>query len=234
MKILITGASRGIGQATALALAADSSHQILALSRNEEGLEQLYKVSQEKYGYDNLHYLPFDLTQPDVERLLEKVIQMGGVEVLVNNAAWLVNKPFGDLSRADWLHTFEVNLFGAVNLIQLLLPYLEAEETAHIVNISSMGGYHGSLKFPGLSAYSASKAALANLTECLAEEWKDKNIAVNCLALGAVQTEMLLQAFPGYEAPLDSKKMASFLAYFSTQGHHFFNGKVLPVSLSTP
>ena len=97
-----------------------------------------------------------------------------------------------------------------------------------------MGGFQGSSKFPGLSAYSASKAALANLTECLAEELKEKNICANCLALGAVQTEMLETAFPGYVAPVKSREMASFIAYFATRGHQFYNGKILPVSVSTP
>ena len=97
-----------------------------------------------------------------------------------------------------------------------------------------MGGFQGSSKFPGLSAYSASKAALGNLTECLAEEFKEMGIAVNALALGAVKTEMLEEAFPGYVPPVNAQEMAGFMANFATSGHHFFNGKILPVSVSTP
>jgi NAD(P)-dependent dehydrogenase (short-subunit alcohol dehydrogenase family) len=97
-----------------------------------------------------------------------------------------------------------------------------------------MGGVQGSSKFPGLSAYSSSKSALSGLTECLAEELKTKNIAVNCLALGAVQTEMLAKAFPGYKAPVTPSQMAEFICDFALKGQHFFNGKIIPVSSSTP
>lgn len=97
-----------------------------------------------------------------------------------------------------------------------------------------MGGHESTSKFSGLSAYSASKAALANLTECLAEEWKTEGISVNCLMLGAVNTEMLGEAFPGYQAPLNAVEMADFICDFSLKGNTFFNGKLLPVSLSTP
>ena len=92
----------------------------------------------------------------------------------------------------------------------------------------------GSAKFPGLTAYSSSKAAIAGLTECLAEELKDKNISVNCLAIGAVQTEMLEEAFPGYKAPLSPKQMAEYIFDFALKGHQYYNGKILPVSSSTP
>jgi NAD(P)-dependent dehydrogenase (short-subunit alcohol dehydrogenase family) len=97
-----------------------------------------------------------------------------------------------------------------------------------------MGGFQGSAKFKGLSAYSSSKSALAGLTECLAEELKEKNIAVNCLAIGAVQTEMLNKAFPGYQAPLKANEMAAFISEFAVNGHKYFNGKIIPVSSSTP
>jgi NAD(P)-dependent dehydrogenase (short-subunit alcohol dehydrogenase family) len=97
-----------------------------------------------------------------------------------------------------------------------------------------MGGVQGSAKFPGLAAYSSSKAALANLSELLAEELKEKNIRVNCLALGAAQTEMLETAFPGYKAPVTAAEMAQWVGWFAINGHRFFNGKVLPVALSTP
>src|SRR5690606_3083816 len=113
-------------------------------------------------------------------------------------------------------------------------PFLEKSERAHVLNIGTMGGYQGSAKFPGLLGYSDSKAAIANLAECLAEEWKENNIACNCLCLGSVQTEMLAEAFPGFQAPVSSEKMGAFIAWFAAEGHFFFNGKVLPVSASTP
>jgi NAD(P)-dependent dehydrogenase (short-subunit alcohol dehydrogenase family) len=97
-----------------------------------------------------------------------------------------------------------------------------------------MGGFQGSAKYKGLSYYSASKAALACLSECLAAEFATSGINVNCLALGAVQTEMLEEAFPGYKAPVDAKTMARFISDFALNGHKFFNGKVLPVAIDNP
>lgn len=122
-------------------------------------------------------------------------------------------------------------MFGCVQLLQTVLPYMGIESRAHIINIGSFGGFQGSSKFSGLAAYSSSKAALANLTECLAEEFKNKNISVNCLALGAVETEMFREAFPGNSAPVNAATMAEFIAWFVVNGSKFFNGKILPVTL---
>jgi len=231
LRIIITGASKGIGFETALALCRQG-HSVLALSRDEAGLMRLQKAVEGTVG--SLDTWQYDLMKPDTIALLEWVNRHGGVDVLINNAGLLLSKPFQELTVADWQESFSVNLFGAVSLIQTLMPFLQVSAAAHIVNIGSMGGFQGSAKFPGLSAYSASKAALANLTECLAEEVKESGISVNCLALGAVQTEMLAAAFPGYEAPLKKEDMGEFVAWFATQGGRFFNGKILPVSVSTP
>lgn len=230
MNILITGASKGIGFDTGLNLAENPDNQILALSRDEAGLQEL----KTRATLGNVNYLIFDITQPNWDGLLQKLNQLDCLDVLVNNAGLLINKPFRELTSKDWVQTFNTNVFGTVELIRMLLPYLEKSKKAHIVNIGSMGGFQGSSKFPGLAAYSASKAAVANLTECLAEEFKNQNIAVNCLAFGAVQTEMLEAAFPGYVAPLGSMEMAEWVAWFCINGHRFFNGKILPVSISTP
>lgn len=230
MNIIITGASSGIGFDTALQLASTSKNKILALSRNETSLKKLASLA----AFDNLDYLAFDITKPDYDALQQKVDAMGGVDVLLNNAGLLIAKPFKELSSQEWRQSFETNILGVVDLIRVLLPHLEQSEHAHVINIGSMGGFQGSAKFPGLAAYSSSKAAVANLTECLAEELKDENIRVNCLAFGAVQTEMLEAAFPGLQAPLSSSEMAEWVAWFCVNGQKFFNGKVLPVSVSTP
>lgn len=234
MKIVVTGASRGIGYDAVLALATEGGHELLALSRNAGRLEALAVRVREIRPDAAFAILPFDLERPDWHSLSAAIDQLGGVDVLINNAGYLVNKPFSDLTPGDWQRSFAVNLFGAVDLIRRLLPQLERSDRAHILNIGSMGGFQGSSKFPGLTAYSASKAALANLTECLAEELKAQGIAVNCLALGAVATEMLQEAFPGYQAPLSSARMGAYVARFATTGQEFFNGKILPVSVSTP
>lgn len=231
MNYLITGASKGIGYDTAITLAKNPNHKILVISRNNEGLQRLIQEAEKQTNNKNIHSKVFDIVTGDFNDLQSWVQSFGPLNGIVNNAGILINKPFEKLSKNDWAQTFATNLFGAVNLIQHLLPTLE---NAHIINIGSMGGYQGSSKFPGLSAYSASKAALANLTECLAEEFKGKGIAVNCLALGAVQTAMLEGAFPGYQAPVSSSQMGEWVAWFLEKGQVLFNGKVIPVSVSTP
>jgi NAD(P)-dependent dehydrogenase (short-subunit alcohol dehydrogenase family) len=114
----------------------------------------------------------------------------------------------------------------------MVLPFINSN--GHVLNISSMGGVDGTSKFPGLAAYSSSKGAVNILTELLAEEYKDSGPAFNALALGAVQTEMLEQAFPGFQAPVSAAEMAVYVLNFALQGQQFFNGKILPVSSSTP
>jgi len=234
MRIVITGASRGIGYDSARAIARSGDHQLLALSRNTERLAQLKTQIAEESGRDCLEYLAFDLSHMDTKALDQAVEKMGGVDVLINNAGVLINRPFAELSDQDWTQLFEVNFFGAVRLTRHLLPALEQSDQAHVLNISSMGGYQGASKFPGLGGYSCAKGALSILTEVLAEELKEQQIKVNCLALGAVQTEMLEEAFPGMQAPVACQDMGDFISYFCQQGQQFFNGKILPVSVSTP
>lgn len=222
--IVIIGASRGIGYQITKQLSIN--HHVLALSRNIEPLlnknTSKLKVSQ------------FDLTaktaKVDLERLIGNTFQ--NVDVLINNAGYLINAPILDLSETEIENVFATNVTGIIKACQVVIPHMA--NGSHIVNIGSMGGFQGSAKFVGLSIYSAAKAAVASFTECLAEELKEKGVSVNCLALGAVQTEMLEAAFPGYEAPVSAKKMADYIAQFSLTGHQWYNGKVLPVSLSTP
>lgn len=235
MNILVTGASRGIGYHTAKSLVSKSNHKVLAISRNGQGLNAL-RAECEAMGLEGcIHPLPFDLqsSEPYEKELLPSVAGIfGTIDILINNAGLLVNKPYININDADIHRMLAVNFIAAARLIRVLLPLIKP--SGHVVNISSMGGYQGSVKFPGLSVYSASKAALACLTECLAEEFKGKGPSFNCLAVGAVDTEMLREAFPGYEAPLSAEGMGAFVADFALNGNNYFNGKVLPVSASTP
>ena len=144
----------------------------------------------------------------------------------------MVNKPFKNLTLEDFNAVYQVNVFAVAMLTQAVLPFMQAN--GHVVNISSIGGVQGSIKFPGLAAYSSSKGALITLTELLAEEYKEQKIAFNVLALGAVQTEMLEEAFPGYKAPVSAKDMATYVYNFALNGNQFYNGKVLEVSSTTP
>lgn len=230
MNCIITGASKGIGFEIVKYLAQNADHQILALSRNIEQLETLL----EDAPHNNVEVLKFDLQDQASDALIAILEGWNSIDVLINNAGYLVHKPFEELSSDDWRSIYEVNVLGPVTLINTCLPYLKNSSKAHVVNISSMGGIQGSAKFSGLSAYSSAKGAMSILSECLAEEWKETHISVNALALGAVQTEMLESAFPGYQAPLHANEMAEYIAWFAQNGHKYYNGKVLPVSVSTP
>jgi NAD(P)-dependent dehydrogenase (short-subunit alcohol dehydrogenase family) len=183
-----------------------------------------------------LHIISTDLTSTESIDHAVAVIKskVSCIDVVINNAGSIVNKPFEKIDYQELEIVYRVNVFAPFYLTQQLLHLLGRHSKAHVVNISSMGGFQGSAKFPGLSSYSSSKAAIAGLTECLAEEFKEKNISVNCLALGAVQTEMLEEAFPGYQAPLKPNQIADYIYDFAIKGHLYYNGKILPVSSSTP
>jgi NAD(P)-dependent dehydrogenase (short-subunit alcohol dehydrogenase family) len=235
MKIIVTGASRGIGYALVRSLARNGSHRILAVSRNTGKLE---KLAEECKGDPGLVLVqPFDLEKPEEipTRFIPAVQEhFDSLDILVNNAGLLVNKPFQKLDLEDLRRSMEVNYLAPVVLIRELLPLLQKAQNPHVVNISSMGGVQGSVKFPGLTSYSSSKAALGVMTECLAEEFKESRIRFNTLALGSVQTEMLAEAFPGYKASLSPEEMAGFIRDFAETGSRYFNGKIIQVSLSTP
>lgn len=223
--VVITGTSRGIGFELAKQFA-EEGHNVLAISRNTQPLE--------KVNHKNIKVISVDISNTDDLQKVRDFVDTNWkkVDIIVNNAGKLVNKPFTDLTSQDFLEVYKVNVFAVVETIQILIPYLS--KGSHVVTVSSMGGIQGSLKFPGLAAYSSAKGAVITLSELLAEEYKEQEIAFNVLALGAVQTEMLEEAFPGYEAPLSAKEMADYLFNFATTGNKFYNGKVLQVSSSTP
>ena len=231
-KILITGTSQGIGFELLCQFLLDQNHEVIAIARKP--LDQSISVFNQAVKEHRLFPFELDLVKDDFYTLSNTLNAMNGLDIVINNAGFLVNKPFVEQSGEDWQMQFDVNVFSPAKLIRFLYPWLLLSGNAHIVNITSMGGFQGSSKFPGLSAYSASKAALGTLTECLAVEFSGKGISVNALALGAVQTEMLSQAFPGYEAPINAHKMADFIANFALNGHQYFNGKQIPVAFTTP
>jgi NAD(P)-dependent dehydrogenase (short-subunit alcohol dehydrogenase family) len=204
----------------------DAGHRVLALSRNP--------VPVSKIHLDGCTIFPFDITDAkDIKKITNFVgTNWNRVDVLINNSGNLINRPFSKTSLNDFRQVYDVNVFGVAELTKSILPFMDKK--GHVVNISSMGGIQGSLKFSGLSAYSSSKGALITLTELLAEEYKESGPSFNALALGAVQTEMLEEAFPGYKAPNTSLEIAKYIMKFSLEGNEFFNGKVLQVSRSTP
>ncbi|WP_297706853.1 SDR family oxidoreductase [uncultured Eudoraea sp.] len=223
--VIITGCSRGIGYELAR-LFAQSGHKVLALSRNDKPIKELNEA--------NITAFPFDICD---DKDLEKVEHFLNdnwktVDILINNAGQLLNKPFLQTSRNEFEEIYKVNVFGVAELTRLLIPKMTIG--GHVVTISSMGGVQGSLKFPGLSAYSSSKGAVITLTEIWAEEYKETGPSFNVLAIGAVQTEMLEEAFPGYEAPITAEDMAHYIMDFALNGQRYYNGKLLQVSSTTP
>ena len=236
MNIIVTGASRGIGHELVKLLSIDGQHTVIAISRNSAKLEQLKNECVKANAQAKVICIACDLSKDEEIKKLSQEIKkhFQSVDVLINNAGTIVNKPFEEITSADLEYVYNVNVFSVFKIIQHLLPIMNTKTKSHIVNIGSVGGFQGSMKFEGLSAYSSSKAALASLTECLAEEFKTKNIAFNCLALGATQTEMLNEAFPGYKAPLSANEMAKYISEFALTAHNYMNGKVIPVSLSNP
>ena len=224
-KVIITGTSRGIGFELAQQFA-KNNFQVLALSRNKKPLDDLQ--------LKNITTLSVDVCkQEDIEKV-SNFIQKNWkeVDILIHNAGFLINKPFENLTKNDFLRVYDVNVFGVAELTRICIPFLK--KGSHVVTISSMGGIQGSLKFPGLAAYSSAKGAVITLSELLAEEYKNQEIAFNVLALGAVQTEMLAEAFPEYQASLEADEMANYIYNFATTGNKFYNGKVLQVSNTTP
>lgn len=222
--VIITGSSRGIGFELAK-LFADEGHQVLALSRNNKPISDL--------NHKNITAFPFDLSKDnDLVQLKDFLGSWESVDILINNAGKLLNKPFLETSASEFEEVYKVNVFGVARITQTVLPKMPKE--GHVVTVSSMGGVQGSMKFPGLSAYSSSKAAVITLTELWAEEFKETGPSFNVLALGAVQTEMLEEAFPGYQAPITALEMARYIKNFALTGNKLYNGKLLQVSSSTP
>lgn len=234
MNIIITGASSGVGFEAVLEFILKNENRVIALARSEDKLQRLLDIASSLNPDCSLYPAKFDIVHDDyIGELLPFVeARLGTVDVLINNAGSLINKPFEDLAQLDFAEMLQSNLLGHVKMIQHILPLMNPG--SHILNIGSMGGFQGSIKFPGLSAYSASKAALHTLTECLAYELESRQIKVNCLALGSAQTEMLEKAFPDYESPVMAFEMGKYIADFALTGHKFFNGKILPVAVTTP
>ena len=222
--IIVTGTSRGIGLELALQLA-DKGHHVLAISRS---------IPQALLGNENISCLSVDLAhESDLQKVGDYLSSTWKqVDAIIHNAGSLLLKPFSETSQTDFESIYKVNVFGVANLTRIALPHLQ--KGSHVVTISSMGGIQGSLKFPGLAAYSSSKGAVITLSELLAEEYKEQGIAFNVLALGAVQTEMLAEAFPGYQAPISAMEMAKYIFDFALTGNKYYNGKVLQVSSTNP
>jgi NAD(P)-dependent dehydrogenase (short-subunit alcohol dehydrogenase family) len=231
MNILISGGTSGIGKEVVLLLSGNKENKIIATGRNKIALQEL----TEGAGNRNILTHQVDLEEFEkYERPFLKFVEthFKHIDVLINNAGLLIVNDFMKSTTDEARKMIETNYLGPAALIRALHKLMK--KGSHIVNISSMGGFQGSSKYRGLSHYSASKAALSSLSECLAEEFRESGIIVNCLALGSVGTGMLEKAFPGYKAPVTAAEMAEFISWFAINGCKFFNGKVLPVAFTNP
>jgi short-subunit dehydrogenase len=230
MNYLVTGTSRGIGKQLLIILL-KNNNQVITISRSKTNIRKELSADKLK-GWTEI---TGDLTSEIIFKKIKQVLDKNNsLDVLINNAGYLVNKPFEQLTVSDFNRSFSVNVLSPSLLINLSLPHLNNSNQGKVINIGSIGGIQGSAKFTGLAFYSSSKGALATLTECLAEEYKDSNITFNYLALGAVQTEMLEKAFPGFQAPVSAIQMAEFIFQYSIYGANMMNGKIVSVGLTTP
>ena len=237
MNIIITGASQGIGYEITRLFAEIPDSKILAIARNEKKLKQLQNECSNKNPRSRVIPVSFDLEKiiDQSASITDIILQhVDHIDILINNAGLLINRSFTDISSREARKIFDVNLFVPALIIKELFQYMGKKNVSHVVNISSMAGFQGSSKYPGLSYYSSSKAALASITECLASEYKDTGIYFNCLALGSVQTDMFAKAFPGYKAQMKPEEMAGFIVDFALNGYKHMRGKILPVSILNP
>lgn len=231
MNVLVTGASKGIGYELVKCYANNPEHNIVAVARDLELLKQLKLACK-----NNIHIYSIDFLSESFHSEFDELLksQPKHFDIIINNAGFLINKPFVHFTSQEIQHLYQVNVYAPIYIMQTIFQNLNKGTHTHVVNIGSMGGFQGASKFSGLSIYSSTKAALANLTECLAEEYAQNKITINCLALGSVQTEMLNSAFPGYTADVSPVEMAKYIYDFSLSGHNYFNGKVIPLSKNTP
>ena len=186
--IVVTGTSSGIGHQICIQAAKMNFH-VISVSRYIEPLKDIGGI--ESFAIDITNR---DSVDEFIANLKSKKIK---IDILINNAGYLVSELFGETTYDSFKKTFDVNVFGLAEITRSLIPIINSD--GHVINISSIGGVNGSKKFPGLSAYSSSKAAVIALTEVLAEEYQN-GPSFNVLALGAVQTKMLKEAFPDYNA----------------------------------
>jgi 3-oxoacyl-[acyl-carrier protein] reductase len=212
---MITGGAKGIGRACAEAFL-ENGAWVSLISRNSTELDAATKTLSKTYP-GKVSSLSGDISHPEtVTAWFEKTRkELGSPTSLINNAGIFINKSVQEQSLEEWEKVIRINLTGSFLCAQEFFKLGKAASPSRsIVNISSLAGIRGTEKFPGLSSYVASKFGVVGLTEALAVEGKALGIRVNCIAPGAVDTEMLRQAIPGMKAkatPTDIAKIVLFL-----------------------
>lgn len=191
---VVTGASRGIGAATAEAIAAAGAHVVLA-ARDEKALEAVARRIEDAGGKATTAVTDVSKVA-DVERLFAGVEAVGPLAALVCAAGVLTPAPFAETTLEIWERTLGVNLTGSFLCARSAFTAMRGEGEGRIVNIASLSGVYATEKFAGLSAYNVSKYGVVGLTEAIAVEGKAHGISAICISPGAVDTEMLRQANP--------------------------------------
>ena len=225
MNVVITGISKGLGRA------------LMNTFIKDEKISKIYGITSSSLSDEVIDHkvtlIKVNFLEPDFETEILKVIEDTPIHILINNAGYLKYEKFTDFNIQNYQKTFQINFQAPATIIHALLTNL-INGKAHVINIGSMGGFQGSSKFPGLATYSASKSALSTLTECLAEEFKEEGVKFNCLALGAVNTEMLRTAFPGFTTDTTPELMAKLIKDFSLNWGLQVNGQVYSMTAGNP
>jgi NAD(P)-dependent dehydrogenase (short-subunit alcohol dehydrogenase family) len=191
---VVTGASRGIGAATAAAAAAAGAHVVLA-ARDRQALDGV--AAQIKDAGGQATPVPTDVSdEAAVERLFAAAAGIGQLSALVCAAGVLTNAPFAGTTSTMWHETLGVNLTGTFLCCRAAFTAMVPAGEGRMVNIASLSGVYATEKFPGLAAYNVSKYGVVGLTEAVAVEGKAHGISAICLSPGAVDTEMLRRANP--------------------------------------
>ena len=220
---IITGASRGVGRATALRFAGEGA-RVFLFSRDRSALDDVASDIAQQGG--TAHVVIGDVAhEADVQRLFRQVEQTyGHVDVLVNCAGSVAVRPFAEMETETWDRILNTNLRGTFLCCREAFRLMIQRHQGVILNISSLSGVKGVEKFPGMSAYNVSKAGIASLTEILAVEGKPHNIRVCVVSPGAIDTEMLRQAAPHLRATMAPNDMADILFFLADDSGRMFSG----------
>jgi NAD(P)-dependent dehydrogenase (short-subunit alcohol dehydrogenase family) len=206
---VITGASRGIGAATATAVAAAGAHVVLA-ARDQQALDAVASHIEDAGG--RAISVPTDVSsEAAVGRLFSVVADIGDLGVLVCAAGVLTPAPFPETTPAVWNETLGVNLTGTFLCCRAAFTAMARAGQGRIVTLGSLSGVYATEKFPGLAAYNVSKYGVIGLTEAIAVEGKEHGISAVCLSPGAVDTEMLRRANPALRPGLTPADMAALI-----------------------
>jgi 3-oxoacyl-[acyl-carrier protein] reductase len=227
---VVTGASRGIGRATAVAIAREGAHTVLA-ARDGAALDET--VGAIRHAGGEATAAPTDVSDAsDVDQLFRVASAIGPPVALVCAAATLEREPFDEISLASWEHTLSVNLTGVFNCCRAAFPPMRTAGEGRIVNIASLSGVYATEKFPGLVAYNASKYGVIGLTEGIAVEGKPFGITAISVSPGAVDTDMLRRANPALRATLLPHQVAAMIVALLDSPLSIASGANIPLFLN--